>query len=200
MQKKINILFVDDHLAFTEGLKSLVATQPDLHVVASIEKTEEAIRLCHDHPELDLILMDINFPRSSLNGFQLTSQIKVDFPEIKAEVLVCSVNEDAVYVQRAKEVGASGYVFKYDSPEHIFRAIREVAKGGEFWPPDLDPDLSPKPTPTEMEVLKCLAIGMQSDQIGIELAMLEATVSTHRRNIRQKQPIDTPGKLTLFAK
>lgn len=51
-----------------------------------------------------------------------------------------------------------------------------------------------------MEVLKYLAMGMQTDQIGIELAMLEATVSTHRSNIRQKYGINTPGKLTLFAK
>ncbi|SCX46190.1 response regulator [Nitrosospira sp. Nsp1] len=207
MQKKINLLLAEDHRLVSDGLKSLIATEPDLHVVATIENPEKVISFCHAHSELDVILMDIRFEHyPHLNGLELTkqiNQIKAEFPKIKVKVLVCSVNEDAAYIQRAKEVGASGYVFKNDSPEYIFCGIREVAKGGEFWPliiDDFDLDPLPKPTPTEMEVLKYLAIGMQSDQIGIELAMLEATVSTHRRNIRQKYRINTPGKLTLFAK
>ena len=112
------------------------------------------------------------------------------------------MREEMEYVQRAKQVGADGYIIKDTLGELAFYAIREIAKGNEIWPPiDPDSDFPPDPpTPTQMEVLKYIALGMQSDQIGIELAMLEATVSTHRRNIRQKHRINTPGKLTLFAK
>jgi Response regulator containing a CheY-like receiver domain and an HTH DNA-binding domain len=200
MHKKINLLLAEDDRLMSDGLKSLLATQPDFHVVATIEKPEEAISFCHAHLEIDLILMDIGFKLNRhLNGLELTKQIKARFPGIK--ILICSMREEMEYVQRAKQVGADGYIIKDTLGEYVFFAIREIAKGNEIWlpiDPDSDPPLDP-PTPTQMEVLKYIALGMQSDQIGIELAMREATVSTHRRNIRQKYRINTPGKLTLFA-
>jgi DNA-binding NarL/FixJ family response regulator len=201
MHKKINLLLAEDDRLMSDGFKSLLATQPDFHVVGMIEKPEEAISFCHAHLELDLILMDIGFKQNPhLNGLELTKQIKTRFPGIK--ILMCSMREEMEYVQRAKQVGADGYIIKDTLSEAAFHAIREIAKGNEIWPrpigpgPDFPPD---PPTPTEMEVLKYLALGMQSDQIGIELAMLETTVSTHRRNIKQKNAIKTPGKLTLHA-
>ncbi len=200
MHKKINLLLADDHRLVSAGLKSLIATEPDFHVVATIENPEKVISFCHDHSELDVILMDIGFELyPHLNGLELTKQIKARFPSIK--ILICSMRKEMEYVQRAKQVGADGYVTKDKLDEFTFCAIREIAKGNEIWPPiDSDFDFPPDPpTPTQMEVLKYIALGMQSDQIGIELAMLEATVSTHRRNIRQKYRINTPGKLTLFA-
>jgi two-component system, NarL family, nitrate/nitrite response regulator NarL len=200
MEQKINILLVDDHELLTDGLKSLLATQSDFCVVASAKNATEALNSCQDNPELDLILMDIALPGSTLNGLELTRKIKKDFPKIK--VLVCSVNEADEYVQHAKQVGANGYITKSASGMKTVDAIRQVIKEHESWPLNgsLTTAIQERPTPTEMEVLSYIDRGMTTAQIAVELAMLETTVSANRYNIKRKYGLRTQPQLVKFAR
>jgi DNA-binding NarL/FixJ family response regulator len=200
MEKQINILLVDDHQMLSDSLKRLLNTEANLRVVATAKDGEGALRYCHNYySELDIILMDIKLPAGGPSGLELTEQIKKKYPKIK--VLVCSGHDEIVYIQRAKKMGADGYVKKDASGVETVEAINEVIKGNKVWPPLNEPSIEPIeiPTPTEMEVLKYVARGMQNKQIGVELAMSERTVSVHIRNIKPRYKLKTRGELILFA-
>jgi len=199
MEKQINILLVDDHRMLADSMKNLLNTESGFCVVATANDAKGALGCCHDYPQLDIILMDIHFPNGSPNGLELTRQIKEIYPDIK--VLVCSGHHEVEYIQLAKKLGANGYIKKDASGGQTVHAIKEVIKGNEVWPlTGLPIDRGwEKPTPTEMDVLKYVARGLQTDQIGIELAMLVRTVSAHRRNIKLKYNLKTRGDLILLA-
>jgi DNA-binding NarL/FixJ family response regulator len=199
MEKQINILLVDDHRMFADSLKNLLNTESGFCVVDTANDAKGALGCCHDYPQLDIILMDIHFPQGNPNGLELARQIKGIYPEIK--VLVCSGHHEIEYIRLARKLGANGYIKKDASGAETVHAIKEVIKGNEVWPLtglSIDPGWE-KPTPTEMDVLKYVARGLQTDQIGIELAMLVRTVSAHRRNIKLKYNLKTRGDLILFA-
>jgi DNA-binding NarL/FixJ family response regulator len=193
---KIKILIVDDHPLWVDALRGLLAVQPRFMVAAEANSAKEALYYA-DLPELDLILMDINLSRDSVNGIDLTRQFRKKYPEIK--VLVCSMHEQGEYVQRAKQAGANGYLMKTEPGKEIMRAVYEVIEGNEIWPSKPLPACSKKPTPTELQVLKYIARGMTTGQIAVELGMVEANVSAHRHNIRQNHGVTTQAKLVIFA-
>ena len=199
MDKQINILLVDDHRMLADSMKKLLNAKAGFRVVATANDAQGALGCCHDYPQLDIILMDIHFPQSNPNGLELTRQIKGIYPKIK--VLVCSGHHEIEYIHLARKLGANGYIKKDASGAETVHAIKEVIKGNEVWPPSGLPTdhVWEEPTPTEMDVLKYVARGMQTDQIGIELAMLVRTVSAHRRNIKLKYNLKTRGDLILFA-
>ena len=196
----MNILLVDDHRVLADALKSLLETQVDFNVVAIAQDVQGAMRCCDELEKLDLILMDVNLSENGPNGLQLTKQIKNKFPEIK--ILICSMHEEKAFIQQAKRVGADGYISKNVSGFETMRTIREVGNGNEAWPFDglEDMPIEKQPTPTEMHVLKYIDKRLTTPQIGVELAMLETTVSTHRHHIMQKYNLRTQGELFDFAK
>jgi two-component system nitrate/nitrite response regulator NarL len=201
MEKQLNILLVEDQRLMADGLKSLLETQPDFKVVATAHDEQEALRCCNDLAELDLALIDIHLSNNGTNGLVLAGQIKTDFKEMK--ILILSMFDDLPYIQRAKLVGANGFISKNAPGIETVRVIREVGNGKDAWPLDLDEiediPIVEEPTPTEMEVLKYIVRGRSTAQIGIELAMLEATVSAHRSNIMQKNKLRTQNELLKFA-
>ena len=201
MEKRLNILLVDDHKVMVDGLTSVLETQPDFKVIAAAHEAQETMSYCKGLPEPDLVVMDINLSENGPNGFELTRRIKKEFPRIK--VLILSMHHEIAYILEAKEAGANGFISKTASGLETVQAVREVGKGNDTWPPghDIDPDnFPPKPTPTELKVLKYVSKGLMTAKIGIELAMPEATVSAHRHHIMQKYNLQTQGELNDFSK
>jgi DNA-binding NarL/FixJ family response regulator len=197
MEKQLNILLVEDQRLMAEALKSLLETQADLKVVAIACSEQEALRCCNDLAEIDLILIDIHLSDDGPNGLVLAEQIKTDFKKMK--ILVISMFDDPPYIRRAKQVGANGFISKNAAGIEIVRAIREVRNGKDIWPPDGDIGPEKGPTPSELEVLKYIERGLTTAQIGIELAISEATVSVFRSHIKQKNNLQTQNDLFKFA-
>ncbi|MDN5752205.1 MAG: response regulator transcription factor, partial [Nitrosospira sp.] len=177
MEKQLNILLVEDQRLMADSLKSLLETQPDFKVIAITSDVQEALRYCNDLAEIDLILIDIHLSDDGPSGLVLAEQIKTDFKKMK--ILVLSIYDDAPYIQQAKLVGANGFISKNAPGIETVRVIREVGNGNDTWPLNEieDMPIERKPTPTELQVLKYIARGLTTAQIGIQLAMLEATVS-----------------------
>lgn len=197
----MNILLVDDHKVMVDGLTSVLKTQPDFKVIATAHDSQEAISRCNGLTERDLVVMDINLSEGGPNGFELTRRIKKEFPGIK--VLILSMYNEIAYILEAKKAGANGFISKTASGLETVHVIREIGSGNDTWPPghDIDPDnFPPKPTPTELKVLKYVSKGLMTAKIGIELAMPEATVSAHRHHIMQKYNLQTQGELKDFSK
>lgn len=189
---RIRILVVDDHFMVRLGLIGAFAAEKDLAVVGEARNGGEALALFSTlHP--DVTLMDGILP--DLHGVEVTRRILEQHPE--ARIIVVSINETAEDVHRALVAGAWGYVPKSSEKEAIVRAIRAVAAGEHFLPPELARRVAERNarvtlSSREIEVLRLIAQGRANKEIATALALSETTVKTHVAHILFK--LDAPDR------
>jgi len=121
---KSRILIVDDHLLFREGLQQLVARDSDLEVCGEASTATEAMELISEHKP-DLVVVDISLGVSS--GIDLIKTIRSTYDDLP--VLVVSMHDESLYVERSLRAGAMGYVMKHESGKTVRAAIRKVLSG-----------------------------------------------------------------------
>lgn len=191
----VRILIADDHPVFRDGLASLLATQPDVEVVATAADGAEAVALAAEHRP-DVIVMDLQMP--VMNGIDATRQIAAELPEVR--VLVFTMGEEDGTVLAAMRAGARGYLVKGASQDEVARAISTVHAGGLVFGSSLalriadllsgttTPDRSafPQLTERELEILDLIAAGRNNAQIAAELYLAPKTVRNNVSNILSK--------------
>ena len=205
----IKIMLVDDHRIMREGLRSLIAKQPDMEVVAEAENGRAAAKLTRRFRP-DVIVMDINMP--DLNGIDATRQIVAEFPGTK--IIAFSMHTDHQFVAGALKAGVSGYLQKDSAFEELDRAIRSVIANQTYLSPKIAGDVvigyvgklladeSAAPavlTDREREVTQLFAEGHKTKEIAGRLNLSVKTIETHRRKIMEKLGIASIAELTKFA-
>lgn len=184
--KTIRILSVDDHPLLREGLASVIQGEPDMELVGEATNGEEAMQCFRQHRP-DVTLMDIQMP--GMNGVEAMSAIRSEYPH--ARFIVLTTYQGDVQALRAIKAGASGYLLKNMLRKDLLRAIREVHSGKRFIPPEIannvvshlaDDSLSER----EIAVLQSVAAGRPNKLIADELAVSEATIKGHMKNIMSK--------------
>lgn len=183
----MNILLVDDHPLFLEGMRGVLQKLNDVVSIHTSGSCEEALALAGvDSDAFDLVLLDINLPgMSGLDGLQ---QIRHQLPA--TPLVVLSASEDRSKVLRAIELGAKGYIPKSSTPDIIITALQLVLSGGVYLPMAvLDTINSAQAktsntdgqtlTPRQVEVVRLLAEGHSNKAIGQQLALAENTVRVH---------------------
>lgn len=128
----MNILLVDDHILFREGLKSLLASQPDLNVIGQAKSVQEAVRMT-DELQPDLILMDFGLPDGT--GLDATNLILGKNPGVQIVFLTVHEEDDRLF--DAIRIGAKGYLLKNVSPATLLSYIRGAARGEAALTPDM---------------------------------------------------------------
>ena len=182
----IRIMIVDDHAMVRMGLRGVLSGEPGLEVVAEARDGQEALdRFPVARP--DVVLMDITLP--GMSGIETTRRLVATHPE--ARILTVSMHDTAEDVHRALAAGATGYVPKSAEAVLLMAAVRTVANGQRFLPPDLarrlaDRDAKIGLSPREVEVLALVAQGQANKQIALALGLSEATVKTHLAHILEK--------------
>jgi DNA-binding NarL/FixJ family response regulator len=198
-QARVRVLIVDDHPLMREGMRALIASTPDLEVVAEAGDGEAARReAALSRPQV--VVMDLRMPGT--NGVDATRSIVATVPE--ARVLVLTMFEDDESVFAAMRAGAYGYLVKGAVQEEILRAIRSVAAGHAVFGPsvarrivDVFADARPRPTagepaafpeltPREREILDLIAAGRSNSAIAETLVISRKTVSNHISSIFAK--------------
>jgi DNA-binding NarL/FixJ family response regulator len=206
-QPSIRVLVADDHTIVRRGLVSLLSLAEGIEVAGEAENGREAVeKSILLNP--DLVLMDVSMPL--LNGLEATRQIKKKAPHIK--VLILSAHDNEEYVQQVAQAGANGYMLKNTSAEELFRGIRTVCAGEDFFSPSLGGIKSraqeedrrrsgarPRLTSREREVLQLVAEGNQHQRIADLLNISVRTVDTHCNNIMRKLNIHDRASLATFA-
>ena len=196
----IRLLLVDDHPLVRDGLKSRMATEPDILVVGEAgDATEALAALATCAPTL--VLMDIGM--KDVSGIDLTAMVLQRAPQLA--VLMLSMYDSVEYAQRALQAGARGYVLKDAPSTEIVGALRTVAAGGTYLSALIAQRMFRAPATRnllsmrEQDILACLARGQSSKQIARVLDLGVRTVESHRQNIRRKLGLETQADLITYA-
>ena len=124
MSKKIKIILVDDHAVVRAGFRMLLATSDEIDVIGESSRGEEAIQQ-YLFLKPDLLVMDLSMP--GIGGLETIHRILQRDP--KALILVFSVYHEQIYVNRALNAGAKGYITKNSAPEILMEAITSILRG-----------------------------------------------------------------------
>ena len=200
----MRILIADDHPIVASGCRTVFAEEDDI-VLMEAPDAESAERIFVTECP-DICLIDINLP--TVSGFELARRVLAH--DEKARIIMFSMNDDPVYVARAIEVGAKGFVSKNGDPQNLIEAIEEVGKGGVYLPPALaknmafaGPRVARNPlsrlNAREMEILRLLSTGKSLSEIAWMIQAPYKTVANTSAIIRQKLGVRTAAELVRFA-
>jgi DNA-binding NarL/FixJ family response regulator len=183
---QIRILVADDHPVVREGLRGLIAVQPDMVVVAEASNGREAIQQFRIHRP-DVTVMDLQMPE--MNGVDAVSAIRVEFPGARIIMLTTYVGD--VQIFRALKAGAQGYLLKAVMHKELPDNIRTVYAGRKVMAPEAAAQVAEHSgeealTPKELEVLRLIAAGNANKEIGAQLAISEESVKSRVKNILGK--------------
>jgi DNA-binding NarL/FixJ family response regulator len=186
MTGAIRLLTVDDHPLMREGIAAVVASQPDLALVAEAASGREALAHFRAHRP-DVTLMDLRLP--DMSGIDALSAIRAEFPD--ARVVILTTFEGDVEIQRALAAGARGYLLKTMPPAEMVEAIRQVHAGRKRIPAQVAAQIAEhlgdeRLTAREIEVLQRLAGGNRNKDIARLLAISEETVKVHVKHLMDK--------------
>ena len=216
MSKPTRILLAEDHRILRDGMRAILQGQADLVLVGEAEDGRAAISRAREL-QPDLVILDLSMPR--MDGLSALGEIKRVAPG--ARVLVMTVHRTEEYVFKAIEGGADGYLLKDASATELVLAVRSVVAGERYLGAAVASQFvtaflrdkgrrngNPTPVPLspldslsarEREVLKLVAEGFRSRQIGEFLCISEKTVEKHRANLMRKLGINSATALTAFA-
>jgi DNA-binding NarL/FixJ family response regulator len=182
----IRILAVDDHPLFRSGIAALLATQPDMSLVAEASNGREAIQQFRAHRP-DITLMDLQMPE--MNGLDAMTAIRGEFPE--ARIIMLTTYSGDMQVMRAIQVGARAYLLKNLLDKELLETIRGVHAGKKALSAEASDELAEHSmdkalTSGEVDVLQLLAAGNANKQIAERLSISEESVKGRVKSILSK--------------
>ncbi len=204
----IRILLVDDHKILRDALRTVLEREEDMSVTGEARSGTEALKFIKETPP-DVVVMDVGMP--DMGGIRTTLAIQAEYPDVK--VLALSTFCDRRIVLQMLGAGARGYIVKSAGSDELLRGIRSVHEGSNYLCPEVsqivvDSMRGAKTLNTarsnqlgrrENEVLKLLAEGLTSPEIGVRLHIATSTVEVHRRNIMRKIDLHSIAELTKYA-
>jgi len=208
----IRILLADDHRILREGLRSLLAQEPEMQAVGEACDGEQAVKLAQEL-QPDIVIIDVVLP--VIDGVEATRLIHAAVPT--AKVIALSMHSERHFVSEMLRAGAVGYVVKDCAFEELSQAVRTVM-GNHFYfsaaitgllvEDFVRQSAAPERPPTsplelltarEREVLRLLAEGKRVNEIALQLKISPKTVESHRQNIMDKLEIHSTIELTRYA-
>jgi DNA-binding NarL/FixJ family response regulator len=198
---RVRVVLADDHPVIRDGLRAMMADQPDLHVVGDAGDGPAAIRAAKDS-KADVVLLDLSMPGAG--GVTTLERLIDTCPDTK--VLVVTMHNDVAYLRAALAAGAAGYVIKTTPVADLLAAVRAVAAGRRVIDPALAGQLD-NLTPgglgdlsrREREVLDHLVRGHTHQEIADKLNVSVKTIETYRARIREKTGLKTRADLVRYG-
>jgi len=200
---------VDDPPMMREGLAQWIGQDPGLEVCGQAGDASEALeKIALLKP--DLVLTDITLPGKS--GLELIKDIQTRHPG--ARVLVLSMHDEALYVERVLRAGGRGYIMKEEGGKKIAQAIRQVLDGQIYVSEKMSAKIleifsghganvaaSPveKLTDREFDVFQLIGQGLATKQMADKLHLSTKTIEVHRANIKAKLEVASMAELIRYA-
>ena len=202
----LRIIIADDHPFLVEGLKVVLEEIDGVKVLEPAANGRQLLDRLRQTPA-DIILLDLNMPQ--MDGIEVLKILRHEFPKVK--VIVLTNYNHPELVKEVNGLGARGYLLKNSSSVTLKKAIESVA-AGHTWFAGKEADQAVSSffvddfmkkyqlTRREAEIIRMIASGLTSKEIGKQLFISEFTINAHRRNICRKLDIHTPVGLLNFAK
>lgn len=189
----IRLIIVDDHPVVRAGLRGMLNSQPDLHIVGEAKDGSSAVTLAAQ-VQPDVVLMDLRMAGS--DGVSAIKAIKAQ--KLPTHILVLTTYDSDADIIPAIEAGATGYLLKDTPTDELARAIRATARGESILAPTVATRLMRRMrtpahnqlSPREIEVLNLVSQGLSNKQISRHLHISQATVKTHLIHIFKKLAVD----------
>ncbi|HDQ46250.1 MAG TPA: response regulator transcription factor [bacterium] len=212
-KKTIRIFIADDNALLLEGLVTMLGDQADFLVVGTAPNGDKAVELIKDSlPEVALI--DIGMPDK--DGLEVTQILHQDFPQVK--VIILGLIDLTDEIMACIEAGATGYILKESTFEHLVEIIRSVHRNEAFCSPRMAASLfsriaeltsevkmqipvdSTKLTSRELDVIKLIAEGLPNKEIAKRLFIETQTVKNHIHNILDKLQLHNRFETVQYAR
>lgn len=211
-QIAIKVGVADDHPIFRMGVGKLIEPERDLALVGEASNGMEAILLVERY-DPDVLLLDLRMP--VMDGIEVLGELSKR--KARARVIVTMTNADRERAVRAVRLGARGIVFKDADPDLLVKSIRKVYDG-EVWidnpilsqaleslvtrpaaPPGTSGQRDSRLSNREMEVVRCVAMGLRNKEVADKLGVSEATIKNHLTSIYAKLGVSDRLELILHA-
>ncbi|PIB34164.1 hypothetical protein BFP72_01325 [Reichenbachiella sp. 5M10] len=194
MKSKIEILIVDDHKMFLEGLSSILSSEEHIHVAAILTEGREALAYLDRH-HVDLVMTDISMP--IMDGVELNAALKKH--PVCPKTLVVSTESNPPTIQKLIKGGADGYLLKNAEKKELLTAIERIAEGGKYFSKEVQDKYTESLFATvpkvnvhaelskrEKEILSLIVEEYTAHEIAEKLFISQHTVNTHRKNLLSK--------------
>jgi DNA-binding NarL/FixJ family response regulator len=207
MNTPIKIILVDDHAIVRKGFQMLLASESSINVIAEAERGEQACQL-YSELKPDVVVLDLSMP--GIGGLETIRRICQR--DSNAKILVFSVHDESVYIDRAINAGAKGYISKNAHPDSLIAAIQTVAAGELYIEQVLIKQQIPRLptgedykaiveslTAREFDVFLLLAKGYTAHKIADELCLGYKTVANYGTQVKSKLKVSTVAELVHIA-
>jgi len=203
MNNTIKVILVDDHAVVRAGFRMLLSAEADIDVIAEADRGEAACQLYLEQ-QPDVLVLDLSMP--GIGG--LESIRRICNRDSSAKILVFSVHDEMVYVDRAMAAGARGYITKNSAPDILVSAIQQIAAGEIYIEQGL---MKNRPllqdyqaivdslSAREFDVFLLLAKGLTAHKIADELCLGYKTVANYGTQIRSKLKVSSVAELAHIA-
>lgn len=204
----ISVLLVDDHEVVRAGFRILLSAQPFIGDIMDVNRGE-LVGQEYERLQPDVVVMDLSMP--GIGGLETIRRLHKLDP--KAVVLVYSIHDEAIYVERALQAGARGYVSKNSAAEVLAEAVKAVAEGKQYVEEKLLPEIDDVRhmdiehyrevvdllSPREFDVFCRLAKGMTAHEAANDLHLGYKTVANYNTQIKSKLKVNTAAELANIA-
>jgi DNA-binding NarL/FixJ family response regulator len=203
-----SVLIADDHPIVLGGLRALIDSDPDFHVVATAENGDEAAQKIAQFVP-DLAVLDLNMPRQS--GLEVLS--RVGQAGLATQIVILAAAASDAQIHDIVGAGARGLLFKESAPRVLMDCLTAVVGGGVWLPPGTEQIVSRLEersrawqfrmrslTGRELEVVRLVNSGCSNKEIAYTLQLSEGTVKVHLNNIFRKLNVSTRFELTSLAR
>jgi DNA-binding NarL/FixJ family response regulator len=208
--EKRKVLIVDDHPIVRQGIKLMLANEPDLEVVGEAQSEREARNAIREF-QPDVVIVDISLAQG--DGLELVRDVHAHHPNLP--MLVLSMHDELIYAERLLASGASGYIMKHAASDLLLVALRKVLSGGTYLSDALAQNLQRPRSPgaagqsagdpitrlsnRELQVLNLIGRGQSSREAADGLGLSVKTVETHRQSLKRKLNLATNAQLLQYA-
>ncbi len=200
--KSFSIYIVDDHNLFLESIEAFIGLQNQYHCVGRATSCDAAFK---EIATLKPDIVFIDYHLNETNGFELLKKIKED--NLDCITVILTMRRDAQIRNRAKEMGAQGYLLKSMGAEDLIKALNEIVNLQTGFYDSIEEDLKAKGaqyrnllTGREMQIAKMVTQGISSENIAEQLELSLHTVNSHRKNILRKLQAKNPIDLMNYLR
>jgi DNA-binding NarL/FixJ family response regulator len=201
----VKIIIADDHQMVIDGLKALLANEPDIHITGEAVNGETLLQLLRTKEQPDLVILDINMP--GIDGIEAAKEIQNRFPAIR--ILVLSMYNKPVFIKNLIEIGVAGYILKNTGRDELVSAIHKIAAGQDYFGAEVTKsmmsslkgktDVQAPLTKREEEIVKLIAKAYTTAEIAEKLFISTHTVDTHRKNLLSKLNLKNTAAIVTYA-